>query len=932
MSNARSLPPKLDELRALCVDNPYDIICIVESWLSGDIGDTELSIPGFTVFRKDRNRHGGGIIVFVRSSLPCTILPFEPPTIPHIQLEFLPLCIEFCKHKFCISVFYRPPSSDLAYFDSFCNAVESLDIAKYSSFILLGDFNIDFCNPHHPMVTKLANFCNSLMLTQTVGEPTHTSPTGNQSLIDLVFLSNPQQLKHCYVAPPLGTSDHNCISLSVSQRGSSTRSTKKSPRTVWRYQCADFAKANELLDDVDWEELLTGDVDQMWQAWEHKFMSVMHRCIPTAQLSSKRNLPWINKTITKAIRARNLAFRRAKHSGREHHKDNYKQKRNKVTNMLKAAKAKFFKQLNPSNPKMFWRVVKLLTKQPSSIPVLRDSQQRAVHDDVEKATLLNDFFSSCFNDAQEPLDTSDYLELDQPDPGLCPDWLLCNEDEILEMLLSLDTTKSSGPDGISATMLKQTAASIAPGITEFLNTSIRTGKFPTAWKTSSVVPIPKGSDHTSVSNYRPISLLPILSKLLEKHIHGVISNHLSANSPIALQQWGFQTKKSSVTALADVLYNWAVALDKGLEVCAVFFDLQKAFDSVPHKSLMHKLRSVGLDAYILRWICSYLTHREQYVVLNGERSVSNNVTSGVPQGSVLGPLLFLVYINDSVRSTAFDGNCINLYADDMLLYRVINGSQDIRCVQQGVNNVGKWVEENHLKLNSNKCKLMVISKRRTKATSIPELYLYGKALERVHEYKYLGVLLTSNLSWTAHIDRTVAKARKLTGLLYRQFSKWSTPEALLKIYLSTIRPHLEYAAPIWSPEHTKDITMLENVQKFALRVCTKQWNSSYDDLIAFCNVPKLGQRRSLLSLGLLHKIINGDFTMPDAPVSPYVPTYSTRSAEANWYNVPFSRTNTLQSSFFPRTILVWNALPSSVTTTTSLASFKQQLLQHLTPY
>ena len=183
-------------------------------------------------------------------------------------------------------------------------------------------------------------------------------------------------------------------------------------------------------------------------------------------------------------------------------------------------------------------------------------------------------------------------------------------------------------------------------------------------------------------------------------------------------------------------------------MCAVFFDLRKAFDSVPHKSLIDKLRSIDSDQFILRWICSYLMDRKQYVVLNGERSATCNVTSGVPQGSVLGPLLFLIYINDSVQSTILDGNCMTLYADDMLLYRIINSSQDFRYVQQGIDNVGRWVTENDLSLNPTKCKAMIVTRRKSKATPVPVLQLYGEALERVFEYKYLGVILSSILSWT----------------------------------------------------------------------------------------------------------------------------------------------------------------------------------------
>ena len=191
--------------------------------------------------------------------------------------------------------------------------------------------------------------------------------------------------------------------------------------------------------------------------------------------------------------------------------------------------------------------------------------------------------------------------------------------EVLEFLLSLDTTKSNGPDGISATMLKANATSIAPGITKLMNQlqSISSGMFPSAWKSASVVPIPKGNNNTSASNFRPISLLLIVSKLLEKHIHRHITSHLEPHHTITLQQWGFQAEKSTVSALFDVFHNWSIILDQGYEVCAVFFDLQKTFDLVPHKPLIKKLKAIDLNPFLLKWICSYLTDRSQHVVLNG---------------------------------------------------------------------------------------------------------------------------------------------------------------------------------------------------------------------------------------------------------------------------------------------------------------------------
>ena len=902
--NCRSILPKSDELAALCAANNPDAVCLVETWLSDDVLDNEIFIPNYSIVRLDRNRHGGGVAIYIHCTITYNVLLCGPA-----GLELLVVSLLRNHFKLCLSVFYRPPSSPSSIFDTLCDALLSVDSSYFSNFVILGDFNANFVTSHYLYTEFMASFS----LSQVVDSPTHFSSSGQPSTIDLVFVSNLHYLSNCSVIPQLANSDH--LGLLVAMQHHHHPATSACRRRIWLYKHANFERANDLLCDIDPNDILIpSDIQLSWSHFKAAFLSVMEQCIPQTVLPDRKNLPWLSKEIIQLIRKRNRYFRQAHSSGNSDDHLKFKQLRNKVVAKLRHAKHEFFSKLQPSNPKVFWKVVKLLNFTENALPTLISDNITATTN-LDKANLLNATFASNFNSVL-PGPTLDDI------PSECPIEFLCTEDEVYGLLSTLDTTKANGHDDISAKMLKETALSITPVITELFNLSIRLCELPDEWKIARVSPIPKPGSHSDPRNYRPISLLSILSKLLEKHICKLLTRHFEEHHPISAQQWGFTQGKSTTGALLDATDQWFRWMEQGHDVCTVFFDFSKAFDSVPHRHLLNKLQNYNVHPQILRWITHYLSMRSQYVCVHGTSSDILPVSSGVPQGSVLGPLLFIIYIDDITTVPLSDGS-MTIFADDITLYRPIYTAADYDLVQTDIDSLCSWTDNNLLRLNAIKCKYMIISRKKQPSIPGSPLTVNHSQLDRVSSYKYLGVWLTSSLNWSMQVASVCKRARQEIGIIYRRFYRHTNCSTLLKLYLAFVRPHLEYAAPVWDPHQLGHIHSIERVQKFALKVCSKRWNEDYDHLCNLFNLPTLSDRRRYLKLCFLYQIIHSSHESPIVRRS--MPTQNLRNHSPFLYHRPAAHTNAYYYSFFPHSVALWNSLPPSVHASNSLSSFKHAL-------
>ena len=487
----------------------------------------------------------------------------------------------------------------------------------------------------------------------------------------------------------------------------------------------------------------------------------------------------------------------------------YTKSRNKVKRMLRQAKKRYEKNLCSKakiNPKLFWAHIRRMLKTKSGVSPLLDNENDKAStkfDDKEKADILQKQFSSVFT--CEP--KGDVPQLAQRTEAHIKDLKVTAERVKIE-LVKLNANKSCGPDEIHPRMLKELSDQIAVPLAFLLNTTMEKKEIPADWKNAYVSPIFKKGARNIASNYRPISLTSIPCKIMESIVKETVLKHMVDNNLLSSKQFGFISGRSTVTQLLKYLNQCVDTMVKGGVVDAIYLDFAKAFDTVPHSRLLGKLRSYGIGGNILKWIEAFLRNRTQIVKVNGEKSFSAPVLSGIPQGSVLGPLLFVIYINDlpdNINSDSF------LFADDTKILRQISSTEDSIQLQGDLKSLEEWSKKWLLRFNADKCHVLTLGKIEH-IVHTHRYELYDEELDHVFEETDLGVTIDSNLKFEEHISKKVNKANSIVGLIRRSFAHLDG-ELFKKLYTTFVRPHLEYAQSVWSPSSQKLIDMLENVQK-----------------------------------------------------------------------------------------------------------------------
>ena len=551
-------------------------------------------------------------------------------------------------------------------------------------------------------------------------------------------------------------------------------------------------------------------------------------------------------------------------------------------------------------------------------PLLEDNSNKSSlkFGDDEKACILQKQFTSVFT--KEP--PGDVPSLGKVTESLLPD-IVITEKMIEEEIKLLKTSKSPGPDDVHPLMLIQLVSYLKNPLAYLFNRTLVTGEIPEDWKKGNISSIYKKGAKNRAENYRPISLTSIVCKLMEKFIKQAVQDYLIENDLLSKIQHGFISGRSTVTQLLRYLDECIEQICDGSVVDAIYLDFSKAFDTVPHRRLMSKLESYGITGKVQGWILSFLSGRSQTVKVNNDESPPAPVISGIPQGSVLGPLLFVIYINDLPDTV---NSHVYLFADDTKLMRKITSNDDADALQRDLDELEAWSNKWLLRFNPEKCHVLTIGK--FEDIQHTERYkLYGNELEHVFEEKDLGVHIDSELKFEEHIAYKVNKANALVGLIRRSFS-YLDGELFKKLFTSFVRPHLEYAQAVWHPYLLKHKRIIENVQIRATKHVDGMKSLSYEDRLKKLNLPTLEFRRER---GDMIEVYNHIHRYERNVLSSNFRQQSRPSRKHNFQlveNRPADGVRGKQyNSFYFRTNRRWNDLPTKVVDVSNVNVFKNRL-------
>ena len=810
--NSRSLVNKLSGFQAHIYSSSLDVIAITESWLTQYIYDNEILPIGYNIFRHDRtSARGGGVLIAVKNKIPAKLVSSALSN--HVESVSVKILLSPPTTITCI---YCPPNC--------CSltqghALQFLNTIPSEPNLIVGDFNCPDINWDN--LSAPSHFSNSLCdslfqsnLTQLISAPTHIK--GN--ILDLVITNKPSAVSSISVTECNRTliSDHHLIQFNLHLKFPKHQISP--PHFTFNYAKADYQSMLSYLLNADFSRCFQSqDVHTAWAIIKNHIYRAHELFIPKVKIRKRKYPKWYSPRIRHLIHV----LHTTKKSLRSNTSSRLQQKLANTQSLLcseiLAAKKDYENEvitMAAHNKKPLYNYLKHMSNpKDSTTTIIHNSMP--VTSDYEEAVLFNDYFNSTFthSDFHEPMTAS------EP-----PDKLSSIEmsiSDVSSVLNSLDPTKAMGCDKIGPKTLKFCSSALASPLTHLFTLCIKRHTIPEEWKHHTITPVFKSGDRSQVTNYRPISLLCSISKVLETIIYGNIIGFIRPK--ISQSQFGFLSNSSCLTQQLTALHNIFKSLDEKREVDTIYIDFSKAFDTVPHRELICKLKCFGIAGELLLWFQGYLTSRTHTVSRDGTTSNTLPVVSGVPQGSILGPLLFLIYVNDLPEH--MQASSLFMFADDTKISKEICSPQDHTALQSDVTELSNWCAQWKLRCNHTKCFHIHFS---PSTSNTPPTYSVGSQdISLVRQHRDLGIIISDDLSWSSHYDHMSAKAYKALGFIRRIITASASVSIKKALFISLVRSHLTFCSQIWRPYLLKDMRHLEQIQRRASKFILNDFTSDY---------------------------------------------------------------------------------------------------------
>ena len=920
--NTQSMVSTFDELLVTIKEYPFDVIAMSETWLKDNPHLLNyVTIPGYSqVFRNREKIRGGGVGFYIREGIMFKRrmdIENVEPDLEHIWLE---VDGRNRHSKMLLGVIYRSESMDnfSSWIEKTENLLSHLTTIWDGLLVLTGDMNVDLGKPNATNAKQYTDMLESFNLHQHVNKPTRITST-SQTLIDHIISNMPNRITHCDVLPCPTISDHDapyaCINVRVCRFEPRYKFLRNEKRFNEQLFVEDFSMLPlDIVYGID-------DPDEKLEIFTTMFKSCLGKHAPLRRVKITRPpAPWLNTDDIRQLQKERDRLRQLAHKTNPPSTNvwsEFREVRNKIKTKIKKVKRCFYeKVLSSRKPKELWQTIHRLLH-PNPQPIRADPN------------LLNKHFSST---SQRLLNSKPNTpdELHNLINSLPPN---CNTDtfnlrfvtynEVLNNLKSMRSDCSTGVDQIPVKFLKPVADLIASPLTHIINSFISCSSFPTAWKIGRISPIPKIDQPTESDHYRPISILPVLSKVFERLILQQMSVYLNQQDILQKSITGFRKGHSTSTVLLRIRDDIIKAMKKGEVTLIAFADFSKAFDTVDYSIVLRKLHAIGFSPSSLNWVLNYLTSRKQFVQINDKQSDLESVHFGIPQGSILGPVLFNLYVND-LQGTA-SGCCCFQYADDTTVYNHCSPKDlrpGIQNITNTIRNLELWAADSNLLLNGEKTKQMLVtspqmSRIHDLGEIVPPVVVKGRKLNRVKIFKLLGTWFNEHLKWSDHVKKVVSSCYGVLSTL-RKVKNMAPQNTKKQIAESLVLSKLGYNDVVTYPLPVFLQKKIQRVQNAAASFVTNRY-STEKDVVKLGWLPTL-ERAQFNLLKSVYKSMYNPLWPKYLPLEMHETSRCLRSSAAPQLAIPLMK-NTFQDS----AATLFNNLPANIRSCIDEHCFNRQI-------